>query len=163
MNKFCSSRVTAHNWPTRSARVVGLQRLRSCCLLQTIAPQARSWHTRRRSARCGSSATSCGPLPRSAATPRNSRPTHRLGAASHPPLYHCNTLRKRAVMRCAAEPPVLPPPPCPNAWPAPADVHASQRLKPFCAQAAELPAICAELHARLAGHEAKRRFAPNRY
>jgi hypothetical protein len=112
-------------------------------------------------ARCGSSATSCGPLPRSAATPRNSRPTHRLGAASHPPLYHCNTLRKRAVMRCAAEPPVLPPPPCPNAWPAPADVHASQRLKPFCAQAAELPAICAELHARLAGHEAKRRFAPN--
>jgi hypothetical protein len=51
-----------------------------------------------------------------------------LGAETHPhaPLYFCNTVRKRAVTRCAAVPPVLPLPPCPNAWPAPADVHTSQ-------------------------------------
>ena len=82
----------------------------------------------------------------------------RLGAARHPhpPLYYCNTLRMRA-----AAPPVLLPLPCPNAWPAPADVHAPQRLKCLRAQAAELPAVCAELRARLLEHEAKRRFAPS--
>jgi hypothetical protein len=58
---------------------------------------------------------------------------------------------------------VPPPPPCHNASPAPADEHAPQRLKYLCAQAAELPAVCAELHAQLLEREAKRRSASSSY
>jgi hypothetical protein len=50
---------------------------------------------------------------------------------------------------------------CPNAWPAPGDVPASQRMQCGCVRAADPTAKCAELRARLPEHEAMRHHVHN--